>query len=186
MTPVTRRDETPFGAESQARSRRPALQAESWSLCARDDAAYSKKSERLVVRGFDGCTWGGWAAQAEPQRSRRAYQDSERRRRSHVWTAAPGESERPEAAKGAEVGALLAPKGQRADGRVPTGCDYIPLHHWFRRERMIRRALLLVTLAAIYIAYKRSRSNRPAPGAADHASDAQWANEGGANAPASV
>ena len=50
---------------------------------------------------------------------------------------------------------------------------------------MIRRTLLLVTLAAIYIAYKRSRSSALAPGAA-HVSDAQWVNEGGANAPASV
>jgi len=50
---------------------------------------------------------------------------------------------------------------------------------------MIRRAILLVTLAAIYIAYKRSRLNAEAP-SADHDSDAQWANEGGANAPASV
>lgn len=50
---------------------------------------------------------------------------------------------------------------------------------------MFRRALLLVTLAAIYIAYKRSRSNRTAPGA-DADQEAQWANEGGANAPASV
>jgi hypothetical protein len=49
---------------------------------------------------------------------------------------------------------------------------------------MIRRALLLVTLAAIYIAYKRSRSSALA--GADRVSDAQWANEGGANAPASV
>jgi hypothetical protein len=50
---------------------------------------------------------------------------------------------------------------------------------------MIRRALLLVTLAALYIAYNRSRSNRPTP-ADDRAADAQWANEGGANAPDSV
>jgi hypothetical protein len=50
---------------------------------------------------------------------------------------------------------------------------------------MIRRALLLVTLAAIYIAYKRSRSSALAPGA-DQVVDAQWANEGGANVPASV
>jgi hypothetical protein len=50
---------------------------------------------------------------------------------------------------------------------------------------MIRRALLLFTLAAIYIAYKRSRSGNATPGA-DQAADAQWANEGGANAPASV
>jgi hypothetical protein len=50
---------------------------------------------------------------------------------------------------------------------------------------MIRRALLLTTLAAIYIAYKRSRSSALAP-SVDHASDAQWANEGGANVPDSV
>ena len=49
---------------------------------------------------------------------------------------------------------------------------------------MIRRALLLITLAAIYIAIKRSgRTKEPS---VDHESEAQWANEGGANAPASV
>ena len=60
-----------------------------------------------------------------------------------------------------------------------------PFDRSFREIMMIRRAILLVTLAAIYIAYKRSRLNAEAP-SADHDSDAQWANEGGANAPASV
>jgi hypothetical protein len=50
---------------------------------------------------------------------------------------------------------------------------------------MIRRALLLLTLAGIYIAYKRSRQS-PSFSQEDRVSDAQWANEGGANAPASV
>jgi hypothetical protein len=51
---------------------------------------------------------------------------------------------------------------------------------------MIRRALLLVTLAAIYIAYKRIRADGAAARGAERAADARWANEGGANAPASV
>jgi hypothetical protein len=50
---------------------------------------------------------------------------------------------------------------------------------------MIRRALLVLTLAAVYMAYKRAQANRANP-EADHEADAQWANEGGANAPASV
>jgi len=44
---------------------------------------------------------------------------------------------------------------------------------------------MLVTLAAVYIAYKRSQKAKVTE-ATDRASDAQWANEGGANAPASV
>jgi hypothetical protein len=51
---------------------------------------------------------------------------------------------------------------------------------------MIRRALLLITLAAIYIAVKRSQRNRNAEPFAEPRAEAQWANEGGANAPASV
>jgi hypothetical protein len=50
---------------------------------------------------------------------------------------------------------------------------------------MIRRALLLLTLAGIYLALKRGGQKDALP-ATDHAADAQWANEGGANAPASV
>jgi len=50
---------------------------------------------------------------------------------------------------------------------------------------MIRRALLLLTLAAVYIAMKRNATKVPAA-TTDHAADAQWANEGGANAPTSV
>ena len=49
---------------------------------------------------------------------------------------------------------------------------------------MIRRALLLITLAAVYIAVKRSRRNTVP--LVDPAAEAQWANEGGANAPATV
>jgi hypothetical protein len=50
---------------------------------------------------------------------------------------------------------------------------------------MIRRALLLLAAAGIYMAIKRSRENATRP-IEDKAADAQWANEGGANAPASV
>jgi hypothetical protein len=50
---------------------------------------------------------------------------------------------------------------------------------------MIRRALLLLTIAGIYIAWKRNGRNAKRP-AHDHAADASWANEGGANAPESV
>jgi hypothetical protein len=49
---------------------------------------------------------------------------------------------------------------------------------------MIRRALLLITIAAIYLAIKQSGKNRQR--ADDHASEAQWANEGGANSPGTV
>jgi hypothetical protein len=49
---------------------------------------------------------------------------------------------------------------------------------------MIRRALLLIALAALYISVTRRR--RDAEPEADHSAEAQWANEGGANAPASV
>lgn len=48
---------------------------------------------------------------------------------------------------------------------------------------MIRRALLLIGIAAIYLAFKRAAKNDERPD--EHASEAQWANEGGANAPAS-
>ena len=46
---------------------------------------------------------------------------------------------------------------------------------------MIRRALLLLAIAGIYVAIKRNlqRSTPPVKDAAE----AQWANEGGANAP---
>jgi hypothetical protein len=50
---------------------------------------------------------------------------------------------------------------------------------------MIRRALLLLTLAAVYIAVKRNAA-KASVSTTDHAADAQWANEGGANAPTSV
>ncbi len=49
---------------------------------------------------------------------------------------------------------------------------------------MMRRALLLIAIAAIYIAVRRKpREIEPS---AEHDAEAQWANEGGANAPASV
>jgi hypothetical protein len=50
---------------------------------------------------------------------------------------------------------------------------------------MIRRALLLLALAGIYVAVKR-HSERKFVETIDHEADAQWANEGGAHAPASV
>jgi hypothetical protein len=50
---------------------------------------------------------------------------------------------------------------------------------------MIRGALLLLTMAGIYVAIKIARQTEMRP-VKDHAAEAQWANEGGANAPASV
>ena len=50
---------------------------------------------------------------------------------------------------------------------------------------MIRSALLLLAVAGIYVAIKHSRQSEVRP-AKDHAAEAQWANEGGANAPATV
>jgi hypothetical protein len=51
---------------------------------------------------------------------------------------------------------------------------------------MIRRALLLLTIAGIYIALKKRHDQNAKRPANEHAADANWANEGGANAPASV
>jgi hypothetical protein len=50
---------------------------------------------------------------------------------------------------------------------------------------MIRRALLLLAIAGICVAIKRN-FRHAAQTAKDVAADAQWANEGGANAPSSV
>ena len=50
---------------------------------------------------------------------------------------------------------------------------------------MIRRALVLLVMAGIYVAIRRSLQPEVRP-ARDNAAEAQWANEGGANAPASV
>ena len=50
---------------------------------------------------------------------------------------------------------------------------------------MIRRALLLLALAGIYVLVKRNAKGAASP-ASDHDADARWATEGGANAPASV
>jgi len=50
---------------------------------------------------------------------------------------------------------------------------------------MIRRVLLLLAMAGIYVATRRSLQYEIRP-AKDNAAEAQWANEGGANAPASV
>lgn len=52
-------------------------------------------------------------------------------------------------------------------------------------ELMIRRALLLLALAGIYVLVKRNAKGAASP-ASDHDADARWATEGGANAPASV
>jgi hypothetical protein len=50
---------------------------------------------------------------------------------------------------------------------------------------MIRRALVLLVMAGIYVAIRRSLQTEVRL-ARDNAAEAQWANEGGANAPASV
>jgi hypothetical protein len=50
---------------------------------------------------------------------------------------------------------------------------------------MIRRTLLLLAIAGLYMAIRRHGRER-ARRAADRDADAQWANEGGANAPPSV
>jgi hypothetical protein len=50
---------------------------------------------------------------------------------------------------------------------------------------MIQRALLLLAIAGIYVAIRRSSRKLSQPGL-DRAADAQWANEGGAHAPSSV
>jgi hypothetical protein len=48
---------------------------------------------------------------------------------------------------------------------------------------MIRKGLLLLALAGIYVAITRRRVTAAR---LDHAAEAQWANEGGASAPATV
>ncbi len=50
---------------------------------------------------------------------------------------------------------------------------------------MIRRVLLLLTIAAVYIAFQ-SRRNNARQRVADNEAEAEWANEGGANASDSV
>jgi hypothetical protein len=50
---------------------------------------------------------------------------------------------------------------------------------------MIRRLLLLLAVAAVYVAFQRSRNNARQR-AVDDEAEAQWANEGGANSPSSV
>ncbi len=50
---------------------------------------------------------------------------------------------------------------------------------------MIRRALLLLAIAGIYMLVKRNgKALTPHP--SDREADSRWANEGGANAPTSV
>jgi hypothetical protein len=48
---------------------------------------------------------------------------------------------------------------------------------------MIRKGLLLLALVGIYVAITRRRLTATG---LDHAAEAQWANEGGASAPAAV
>ncbi len=50
---------------------------------------------------------------------------------------------------------------------------------------MIRRALLLLTMAGIYVAIRRS-SHRVSQAAMDRTADARWSNEGGAHAPSDL
>jgi hypothetical protein len=50
---------------------------------------------------------------------------------------------------------------------------------------VIRRVLLLLAMAGIYVAIKRSLQPQE-PGPKDQFAEAQWANEGGANAPTTV
>jgi hypothetical protein len=49
---------------------------------------------------------------------------------------------------------------------------------------MLRRVLLLLAMADIYVAIKRS-AQEPSQLATDRAADARWANEGGALSPTS-
>jgi hypothetical protein len=51
---------------------------------------------------------------------------------------------------------------------------------------MIKRAIVLLSLAAIYIWVTRHREALTARRQDDHAAEADWANEGGQNAPPSV
>ncbi len=50
---------------------------------------------------------------------------------------------------------------------------------------MIRRALLLLAMTAVYMVVKRIAITS-APRPSDRAADSRWENEGGANAPTSV
>jgi hypothetical protein len=50
---------------------------------------------------------------------------------------------------------------------------------------MFRRALLLLAMAGIYVAIRRSLQTEVRR-AVDHEAEAQWANEGGAHASVSV
>jgi hypothetical protein len=50
---------------------------------------------------------------------------------------------------------------------------------------MVRRILLLLTIAAVYVAFQRRRNNAR-QGVADYEAEAEWANEGGANPSDSV
>jgi hypothetical protein len=52
---------------------------------------------------------------------------------------------------------------------------------------MIKRALVLLTMVGVYLWIKRGLEQKTAPPEHhDHVADAEWANEGGQNAPASV
>jgi hypothetical protein len=51
---------------------------------------------------------------------------------------------------------------------------------------MIRTALVLLVMAGVYVAIRRGLQSDEVRPAKDTAAEAQWANEGGASAPAST
>jgi hypothetical protein len=51
---------------------------------------------------------------------------------------------------------------------------------------MIRRAIVLLSLAGLYVWMTRHRDSTIRHKQADHAAEAEWANEGGQNSPTSV
>jgi hypothetical protein len=51
---------------------------------------------------------------------------------------------------------------------------------------MIRRAIVLLSLAGIYVWMTRHRDPNIRRKQEDHAAEAEWANEGGQNSPTSV
>ena len=61
----------------------------------------------------------------------------------------------------------------------------LPTLEQIQEKEMIGRALLLLAMAGIYVAIRLSRQTEVRQ-VKDHAAEAQWANEGGANAHVSV
>jgi hypothetical protein len=51
---------------------------------------------------------------------------------------------------------------------------------------MIRRAIVLLAAAGVYILIKRTLERMTSDGPDEHRAEAEWANEGGQNSPASV